>query len=273
MNVGFRRTIFLGLALIAAALAVCHAAAQTASMDRLQSSQDSVNKLFWLANQERAARGLSPLKWDSALAAAAIRHCERMASAGGISHRFAGEGDVDARAGQAGAHFSLIEENVATAPSASGIHQGWMNSPHHRENLLSAEIDRVGVAVVARGRQLYAVADYARAVPILTQAQVEARIASTLRARGLSIATDPSLARAYCSSPAPFSSTGSPAFLMRWQNADPDRLPADLEQRLASREFREAAVGSCPPQGVGSFTAYRIAVLLRGTETAELRNR
>jgi hypothetical protein len=50
---------------------------------------------------------------------------------------------------------------------------------------------------------------------------------------------------------------------MRWQDADLTRLPQALADRLASGQYRQAAVGSCPAQGVeGQFTAYRVAVLL-----------
>ena len=82
------------------------------------------------------------------------------------------------RAGQAGAHFSLIEENVAFASTPEAIHEGWMNSPHHRTNLLNPAVDRVGVAVVASRGMLYAVADYARSVPVLTQIQINERYQS-----------------------------------------------------------------------------------------------
>ena len=47
-----------------------------------------------------------------------------------------------------------------------------MNSPGHRANLLSPDVDRVGVAVVASRGVLFAVADYARAVPALTQTKL-----------------------------------------------------------------------------------------------------
>ena len=39
-----------------------------------------------------------------------------------------------------------------------------MHSPGHRSNLLSPDVDHVGVAVVAARGVLYAVADYSRAV-------------------------------------------------------------------------------------------------------------
>jgi hypothetical protein len=50
---------------------------------------------------------------------------------------------------------------------------------------------------------------------------------------------------------------------MLWQDADLTRLPQALVGRIASGQYRQAAVGSCPAQGQeGSFTAYRVAVLL-----------
>jgi hypothetical protein len=50
---------------------------------------------------------------------------------------------------------------------------------------------------------------------------------------------------------------------MLWQAADLTLLPKQLRDRLVSGQYRQAVVGSCPPQGQeGSFTAYRVAVLL-----------
>ena len=86
-----------------------------------------------------------------------------MAQEGPIAHQYGGEADLSGRAAQAGAHFSVIEENVAVGPSADAIHEEWMHSPGHRANLLRPDVDRVGVAVVAARGVLYAVADYSRA--------------------------------------------------------------------------------------------------------------
>jgi hypothetical protein len=182
---------------------------------------------------------------------------------GPISHRYGGEPDLTSRAGQAGAHFSLIEENIAVGASPAKIHNAWMNSPGHRANLLSPDIDRVGIAVVQSGKVIFAVADYARGVQLLTQAQVEAHYAEMLKARGLTILKDPSQARAYCASSGRFKGPDAPSFLMRWQNPDISQLPPDLATRVASGQYRQAAVGSCPAQDVeGAFTIYRVAVLL-----------
>jgi hypothetical protein len=50
---------------------------------------------------------------------------------------------------------------------------------------------------------------------------------------------------------------------MLWQEADLTILPRQVVEKLAAGEYKQAAVGSCPAQGVeGAFTAYRVAVLL-----------
>ncbi len=239
---------------------------RSAQMDGSEAIQAGAWQIVLLANQARAAAGVRPLRWDQALAVAARLHCLRMAAEGKIAHRYANEPGLSARAAQAGAHFSLIEENVAMAADPASIHDAWMQSPGHRANLLNAAVDRVGVAVVAVADGVYAVADYERSVPLLTQAQVENTVTGMVRAGGVAILPDASLARAACATDngLPRPSTGPrPRFIMRWQDADLTQLPEALTDKLATGKYRQAAVGSCPPQGQeGPFTAYRIAVLL-----------
>ncbi|MGA2890662.1 MAG: CAP domain-containing protein [Terracidiphilus sp.] len=256
--------LVLSLALVAPLVL---ARAQSFRSSQIESShviQAEAWQIVTLANQSRAAANAAPLKWDAALAAAARQHCLRMAAEGPISHRYAGELDLTARAAQAGAHFSLIEENVATGPDPATIHDEWMHSPGHRTNLLNPNVDRVGVAVVASRGVLYAVADYERVVPTLTQAQVESSIAGKLH--GVSILRDAALARSACAMEQglPHVASGAkPRFIMRWQDSDLSHLPQELVDQLSSGQFRQAAVGSCPSQGEeGAFTAYRVAVLL-----------
>jgi hypothetical protein len=221
-------------------------------------------RIFVLANQARAQAGVGRLDWDSSLADAALQHCLRMAAEGPISHQYNGEPDLSTRTAQAGARYSVIEENVAMGPSADTIHEEWMHSPGHRANLLSPDVDRVGIAVVAAHGSLYAVADYSRAVEQLSATQVEAKVAALMRTSGVAILRDPSLARAACSTDEGMPRSEPMArFVMRWQDADLTQLPQALAERLASGKYRQAAVGSCPAQVAGgSFTAYRLAVLL-----------
>jgi uncharacterized protein YkwD len=252
---------------ICLALFLVAAAAWSQSSGALRESlQPEAEEILTLANQARAAAGAPPIKWDGELAIAARKHTLRMAAEGPIAHRYPGELDLSERAGQAGAHFSLIEENVAVGPTPAEIHNEWMHSPGHRSNLLSPEVDRVGIAVVASRGVLYATADYSRGVQDLSASQIEARVAALIRATGLSILDNPATARRACAmeNGIPRSLDGSmPGFVMRWQDSDLTVLPPSLSQRLASRQYRKAAIGSCSPSGIdGTFTAYRIAVLL-----------
>jgi hypothetical protein len=189
-----------------------------------------------------------------------------MASEGPIGHRYPGELDLSERAGLAGAHFDLIEENVAIGTTAEEIHNEWMHSKGHRENMLNPEVDRVGISVVASRGVLYATADYSHGVQALSQAEVVEHIASLIRPSGVTILANPNLAREACpmENGLPRISGGAqPTFVMRWEDSDLSHLPKALSDRLASGLYHEATVGGCDPSGAaGTFTAYRVVVLL-----------
>jgi hypothetical protein len=227
---------------------------------------DQAEQVFALANRSRAEAGAQPLHWDQALAVAALAHCRRMVAEGVIGHRYAGELDLAERAGSAGAHFALIEENVAEAATASEIHGAWMASPPHRRNLLNPEVDRVGIAVIARGSELYAVADYTRGSLVLSVDQVEQRVAKMIAAGGVKASGNSGPAREACTTDRGMpQDTGAEdaTFVMRWQDAELVQLPEQLKARLSSGRYHRAAVGSCPARGAAStFTLYRVAVLL-----------
>jgi hypothetical protein len=141
-----------------------------------------------------------------------------------------------------------------------------MNSQYHRENLLNPSVDRVGIAVIARGTMLYAVADFEHAVSVLTPEQVEATISNLVEATGVSAHGNSNGARIACAQdhglPASLDNR-RPEFIMRWQDAELAHLPAALIDRIATGKYREAAIGSCPSQSAtNTFTVYRVAVLL-----------
>jgi hypothetical protein len=262
MDMG-NRTVELVLCL---ALVGSAALAQGPQSGNSVAIQPGARQILLLANQARAAKRMQPLKWDQALANAAVQHCIRMAAEGPIAHRYGGEPSLTDRAAQAGARFSLIEENVAIGPTPEAIHEEWMQSEGHRANILNPEVDRVGVALMAKRGVLYAVADYAQGVPVLTRSEVEARIADLIRVSGVAIGRDPTAARAACTRDQGVpdgSSDQQVRFVMRWQGADLTRLPQKLVDQLASGNYRRAAVGSCAArETAGDFTAYRVAVLL-----------
>ena len=267
-----RTNPMLALAFSAALVAAVPATSQTSPASpgiNPQILQADAQRLLALANESRAAYGAAPLKWDPALAAAALQHCLRMAAEGALAHRYDGETSLTDRAGQAGAHFDFVEENIAAGSAPTDpveFHDGWLHSPGHRANLLNPEVDSVGIAVVVSHAVAFAVADYAHAVPALTQTEVETAFAALLRAKGLFIVNDSRDARNYCTQTENSRSPAfhnAPRYRMLWQNPDVTRLPQELVNRLATERYRQAAIANCPPQGVeGLFTVYRVAVLL-----------
>jgi Cysteine-rich secretory protein family len=216
-----------------------------------------------LANADRAQQGLSPLKWDPALAQAAADHAQLMAQQSALSHQYPGEADLAARCGAAGAHFRSIAENVALAASPEALEKEWMNSPPHRANILNPAMNTIGVGLVKKGGNYYAVVDFADGVAQLGPEQIEQKIAQLLQQRGLQSAASSQDARQTCEMEHGSAGGSAPGFIMRWEGTDLTRLPEVLEQKIATHQYHKAAVGACdsgnPTQG---FTTYKLAVLL-----------
>jgi uncharacterized protein YkwD len=154
MNAGSRVKISVGL------VAFLFLSPGTARTQQYGSSAEF--HLLNAANQERKANGLAPLQWDEKLAAAARSHAREMAKRNASSHEFPGEDSLPVRVTKAGVQFSAIAENVADAPSVARIHDLWMHSPGHRANILDKEMDSLGVGVVERNGQYFAVEDFAK---------------------------------------------------------------------------------------------------------------
>jgi uncharacterized protein YkwD len=196
-------TIALLVAVVLSAnLIVVHAGPQSAAGRTQVAPAERV--LFDAANRERVAQGLAALRWDEALANAAREHAQLMAERNALSHQFGGEAALQDRARVAGARFTEVAENVAEGPSAEAIHVGWMNSPHHRANLLDPELTAIGIAVVGGGPRgadpsgarsagngagmLFAVQDFSQSVASLSFAEQERVLGGVLAARGLQVA-------------------------------------------------------------------------------------
>jgi uncharacterized protein YkwD len=120
-------------------------------------------ELFNATNRERLAHGLPALQWNNALAVAARKHAGEMAHKDALSHQFPGEPSLPSRVKQAGAHFVWLSENVALGPSPSVIHAQFVKSPPHRANILDTDMNVMGIGIVERNGQLFAVEDFSKA--------------------------------------------------------------------------------------------------------------
>ncbi len=237
-----------------------------------QSANYVERALFDAANRERAAQGLQSLRWDDTLAAAARNHAALMAQRNTLSHQLPGEAPLQDRARIAGARYTVIAENVAEGPTAETIHSGWMHSPHHRANILDPDLTAIGIAVaIAAGRgatsgstpgMFFAVQDFSQSVADLNLQQQERQVSSQLAARGLQVTSGGDAARKTCTMDRNNWAGPTPSLMMKYEGSDLSQLPAQLDQKIQAGKYRAAAVGACQPPNSGTFTHFRVAVLL-----------
>lgn len=222
-----------------------------------------VSQLLSQTNRDRAAHGLRPLRWSQELADAAQAHDELMVQHNDLQHQFSGEADLPTRAGQAGAHFHAVAENIALGPDVGDLERQWMHSTLHRANILDAEMDIIGIALIRNRGEVWAVVDFAHAVEAFGPAEVEGRVIGLLAQQGMPNATATPEARETCKMDHGSAGAKRPLFIMRWEGSDLNRLPDVLVSKLESGRYRLATVGVCgnaqPGQG---FTTYKVAVLL-----------
>lgn len=227
-----------------------------------QKIPETEKSLFDAANYERAERKLPRLKWDEGLARAARKHAELMAEQDLLEHRLSGESDLPTRARDAGASFSHITENIGMAVSADKFHDGWMHSPGHRANILDAESDSVGIAVVEGSEELYAVEDFARAVVALSMEEQEKRVRELLASRGLRLLDLTNEARKSCELDRDYMGNSKPKYIAHYETPDISQLPETVEKEIQSHRYKSAVVGACPQREAAGFTRFRIVVLL-----------
>jgi len=232
----------------------------SASVSAQLQRNDSERQLFEALNRERSAQGLSALRWDASLFKAARLHALRMADLNMLEHQLPSESNLEGRLAEAGAHFSVIAENIAIGPNPQSIHNGWMDSPGHRKNILDPRLTSVGIAAVHGPGGLFAVQDFSQLVPELSAEQQEQKIISLLAAQGFRSSTVAEAARKTCESDSGFAGTSAKS-MVRFEATDLSKLPEQLERRIRSAPYSRAEVGACRANGPPGFTHYRIAVL------------
>ncbi len=101
-----------------------------------------------LLNKERVRRGLSPVRLDVKAIEAARTHSKDMCERGYFDHTSPEGKHPWDRLRSAGARFSAAAENIAKGYlTAQSVHDGWQNSPGHRENRLNPIYTRIGVGL------------------------------------------------------------------------------------------------------------------------------
>lgn len=109
--------------------------------------EESERIMLELINKERTENGLSSLELDIEVQKVARNHSKDMLKKGYFAHdSLDGKSPFD-RMEEAGIKFITAGENIALAPNVYLAHQGLMDSPGHRENILNSEFGKIGIGV------------------------------------------------------------------------------------------------------------------------------
>ena len=108
-------------------------------------------KMLQLVNNERAKQGLQPVKADPEMTGVARAHSLDMFRRGYFSHYTPEGKDPFDRMKQAQVQFIAAGENLALGQTLSICHEGLMNSPGHRANILRSNYGRLGIGILDGG--------------------------------------------------------------------------------------------------------------------------
>ncbi len=130
------------------------AADEKAGGDKVELSRFE-QALLDLTNKERAKAKLKPLTANALLCKVARAHSANMAKQNQMNHFLDGKSPAD-RALEGGYDYKHVGENlgesVGNPPPPAAVVQGWMNSKHHRENILKPEFTEIGLGIARSGR-------------------------------------------------------------------------------------------------------------------------
>lgn len=121
------------------------------TQEDLKTDEAAEKTMLDLVNQERTKAGLKQLVYLQALQQLAREYATDMFKRGYFSH-YNPEGKSPFNRMDAD-HISYVAagENLALAPNVTLAHQGLMNSPGHRANILSPDYGKIGIGIIDGG--------------------------------------------------------------------------------------------------------------------------
>jgi uncharacterized protein YkwD len=234
-----------------------------------QSGQASGPREIWaMINQERARAGVARLEWNEHLADSALAHVRRMVEQGQLSHQLFQEPDLGDRIRATGIRFDAWGENVALAGNVDEIHRALMNSPPHRANILDTKYNSVGIAILPRGRDLYAVENFANVYSPISESQFRDTLVAAFnearkahRGAPVEVKTDSRLTEAACSGDSDINrllrNQPGALTLVVFTASSPDKMSPDMLSAAGDSKLRRMNLGVCfrpgKDQGFSSF--------------------
>jgi uncharacterized protein YkwD len=151
------------------------------------SPEEAEQRLLANVNRDRAAAGLAALVSDERLAAVARGYSEEMRRTRVVAHVSPTSGSSADRVRAANIRTGVVLENVARAYGVNEAHQGLMNSPGHRANLMSAIATHIGIGValgeeISGRREIFITQVFTRVPPKLDPAKAFETVRQKLQA-------------------------------------------------------------------------------------------
>ncbi len=135
--------------------------------------------LFKLVNIERQKLDLAVVRFSPPLSFLARKHSQDMDLRGDISHLSTSGETYSERLVEGGFYFIKNGENVAYSQTfiPEFIHQGFMDSPGHRANVLDPDFDELGIGVVfKKDKGYYVTQDFIQALAPKGRIEAEAEV-------------------------------------------------------------------------------------------------
>lgn len=143
---GFTTRARIGMAGCACLAILLMGAADDPPRPRSKSRID-IPALVDLHNKARTKEMLGTLTVNEKLVAAAKVQAKDMADHEEMKHEGSDGSDAAKRVKDQGYKFMMVGENVAMGQrSSSEVFTAWMNSPHHKDNILKPEFTEIGLA-------------------------------------------------------------------------------------------------------------------------------
>ena len=159
-----RLAILVAIAFAATAVAALAHPEPALGWDEGSFSSGAEHDLIALTNQSRAAAGRKALKVSSTLSSIARWRSKDMINRDYFSHSIPGYGKVFKKISASGFCYTLAGENIGwnndgDSTATKRIHQMFMDSSGHRENILGKAWDTIGVGAYkgADGKKMYTV--------------------------------------------------------------------------------------------------------------------
>ncbi len=183
-------------------------------------------RLLSLTNQLRSSQGLSPLTIDAQLTRVAQAWASTVSGRGVISHNSSLPSQVTG--------WKVLGENVGVGGTVDAIHQGFLASPTHHENLVDPAFTRVGFGIVRPDARIFVVEVFMRpstaapASPVAAAPAVAASpVAAATATAPVTAVPSPKPVVPAAPAPAPTVAPGAPpssAELSPWMVHSLDRL-------------------------------------------------